>query len=92
MKTITTLLSAAVLVAGETVAGAQGGADSRGPVSPPGATQGAGTGTIPGMSNPSSADPNSTRSMDERAGGVGQANERNPDGSTGGTKANPSPR
>ena len=101
MKTITTLLSAAVLVAGETVAGAQGGADSRGPVSPPGATQGAGTGTNPGMSNPSNApgaaisgqaDPNSTRSMDERAGGVGQANERNPDGSTGGTKANPSPR
>jgi hypothetical protein len=34
----------------------------------------------------------STRSMDEQANGTGQAVERNPDGSPGGSKANPSPR
>jgi hypothetical protein len=30
--------------------------------------------------------------MDEQANGTGQAVERNPDGSPGGSKANPSPR
>jgi hypothetical protein len=32
-----------------------------------------------------------TKQMDEQAGGNGGAVERNPSGSTGGTKANPSP-
>jgi hypothetical protein len=40
----------------------------------------------------SGANPGSTKSMDEQANGPGQAVERNPDGSPGGSKANPSPR
>jgi hypothetical protein len=40
----------------------------------------------------SGANPGSTRSMDEQAGGTNQAVERNPDGSPTGSKANPSPR
>jgi hypothetical protein len=48
------------------------------------------------MSNPSpqppatsgAANPGSTKSMDEQANGTGQAVERNPDGSLGGSKAN----
>jgi len=50
------------------------------------------------MSNPqrvpqtTGANPGSTKSMDEQAGGNNQAVERNPGGAPGGSKANPSPR
>ena len=59
MKTITTLLAAATLVGGISVASAQQAPSQK---------------------------------MDEQAGGNNQAVERNPDGATGGSKANPSPR
>ena len=39
-----------------------------------------------------SGNPGSVRKQDESAGGNSGAVERNPDGSTGGSKANPSPR
>ena len=57
MKTITTIVAAAALIAGLAAANAQG----------------------------------TTKQMDEQAGGNSGAVERNPNGSTGGTKANPSP-
>jgi hypothetical protein len=50
------------------------------------------------MSNPqrapqtTGANPGSTKSMDEQAGGNNQAVERNPDGAPIGSKTNPSPR
>jgi hypothetical protein len=52
------------------------------------------------MSNPqpqrapqtTGANPGSTKSMDEQAGGNNQAVERNPDGAPAGSKTNPSPR
>ena len=50
------------------------------------------------MSNPqrapqtTGANPGSTKSMDEQAGGNNQAVERNPDGAPVGSKTNPSPR
>ncbi len=50
------------------------------------------------MSNPqrapqtTGANPGTTKSMDEQAGGNNQAVERNPDGAPIGSKTNPSPR
>ena len=55
MKTFTTLMAAAILIAGTAAANAQA----------------------------------TTKQMDEQAGGNSGTVERNPDGSTGGTKANP---
>jgi hypothetical protein len=101
MKTITTLLSATVLIAGLTVAAAQNANEPRGPAANP-TTGGANSGSSmsnPPRSNPSgapttsgAANPGSTKAMDEQANGTGQAVERNPDGSPGGSKSNPSPR
>ena len=39
-----------------------------------------------------SGNPGSVRKQDKSAGGNGQAVERNPNGNTGGSKSNPSPR
>ena len=46
---------------------------------------------IGGMSV-ASAQQTPSQKMDEQAGGNNQAVERNPNGSTGGSKSNPSPR
>jgi hypothetical protein len=100
VKTITTLLSAAVLMAGVAVAAAQNANEPRGPAANP-ATGGANSGSMsnPSRSNPpgapttsGAANPGSAKAMDEQANGTGQAVERNPDGSPGGSKSNPSPR
>jgi hypothetical protein len=86
----------AALVSGVTIASAQNSSETRGPASNPNmSTGGAGT-PANSMSNPSpqppatsgAANPGSTKSMDEQANGTGQAVERNPDGSPGGSKAN----
>jgi hypothetical protein len=101
MKTMTALVSAAALLLGVAAAIAQGAGDAQAPRQQPGATQGTNPSGNPAMGNSTSptspttsgaANPGSTRSMDEQANGTGQAVERNPDGSPGGSRANPSPR
>jgi hypothetical protein len=102
MKILTSLATVTALVAGIAVAAAQtpppvgggggqkegaapqeqqrGGASQVNPAPPP--TTGAG-----GMSSGSAP---STTKQDEQAGGANQSIERNPDGTTGGSKTNPS--
>jgi hypothetical protein len=101
MKVIATLFTMVALVSGVTIASAQNSSHTRGPASNPNMSTGdVGTPTN-SMSNPPSpqppatsgaANPGSTKSMNEQANGTRQAVERNPDGSPGGSKANPSPR
>ncbi len=69
---------------GSNPAGGAGG-EMRPPASGP-ATSGAGAGTA---ERPPIDAPGSPRSQDTQAGGTNQAVERNPDGSTGGSKSNP---
>jgi hypothetical protein len=99
MKVITTLFTTAALISGVTIASAQNSSETRGPASNPNMSTGGAGIPANSMSNPLSppatsgaANPGSTKSMDEQANGAGQAIERNPDGSPGGSKANPSPR
>ena len=101
MKTMTSLLAMAAFISGVTIAAAQNANEPRGPATNPNMSPGGAAGPGSSMSNPQSpqapatsgaANPGSTKSMDEQANGTGQSVERNPDGSTGGSKANPSPR
>jgi hypothetical protein len=59
---------------------------------PPSGSMGNPQGAPQATPQTSGANPGNTRSMDEQAGGNNQAIERNPDGSTTGSKENPSPR
>jgi hypothetical protein len=99
MKLSTSLITAAALIAGISVASAQQTPSQRMDERANG-TNRAVEGTPGGsMNNPSPNAPNattgssgSTKKMDEQSGGNSGAVERNPDGSTGGSKSNPSPR
>src|SRR6185295_4509216 len=100
MTKMKTAVIAATLVAlglGLSGAYAQNANDRPGMTAPQGGTMS--QPSQPGsMSNPqrapqtTGANPGSTKSMDEQAGGNNQAVERNPGGAPIGSKANPSPQ
>jgi hypothetical protein len=96
----TSLVAAATLIAGIAVASAQQTPSQRMDEKANGTNRAVEGGAAGGsMNNPSPNAPSattgssgSTKKMDEQAGGTNGAVERNPDGSTGGSKSNPSPR
>jgi len=101
MKTITSLVAAAALAAGMAVASAQssqppvgGGGGQKEGVSPQEQQRGGASQTNPaptvGRGGMSSGGAASTTKQDEQAEGVNQSIERNPDGTIGGSKSNPS--
>ena len=96
MMKFATIFTVAILAVGAGAANAQNANDRPGMAGPQPQPDGS---TAAPRSNPQSvpqtsgqANPGSTKSMDEQAGGNSGAVERNPSGAPIGSKANPSPR